>query len=160
VNEIQIIQQQLATEQQHFADVANAVAASIDTFPIGAEAPDEGPFAALFNALSDYFAFADKRWRTGLGTGTQTVSTPPAQDSNGTKLPWLDFRKIYQGELQKRKLALAALSARNPPIAQWRAIAKIDADSIVTERELYARVKAALPAGVALGAMADSDTPG
>jgi len=40
---------------------------------------------------------------------------------------------------------LEALLARNVPVTEWRAVSRIDADSIFAERARYARVKAALP---------------
>lgn len=46
--------------------------------------------------------------------------------------------------------ALEALCAANLRITDWRAFARIDADSIHEERALYGRVHAALPAGLAL----------
>jgi hypothetical protein len=40
---------------------------------------------------------------------------------------------------------LDAVLARNLPVTEWRAVSRIDADSIVAERARYSRVKATIP---------------
>jgi hypothetical protein len=49
-----------------------------------------------------------------------------------------------------RRDAIDALLAASPRTTDWRLIAGIDADSILEERQRYARVSAALPGGASL----------
>ena len=54
-------------------------------------------------------------------------------------------------KLKRRQFEIEALIASNQRVADWRAFGGIDADSVCHERALYARVRAALPSGSALG---------
>ena len=125
MNEIQIIQSQLATERLHFTEVAQACAAALDngTFAGG------GDFAA---ACADYFAFAVTR----LGGNPRVPGADAASDR------WREFLQAFNEQATKHFGTLDALLGRNLPVSEWRALAKIDADSIFTERAFYGRVKA------------------
>ena len=121
MNETQIIQTQLATERAHFAEVVQLCG------PNGAGSSD---FAA---ACTDYFAFAVTR------------SEPPAAErlaatlARGLNAEFLSaFDTSARGHFQK----LDGMLTRNLPVTEWRAISRIDADSIFAERARYARVKA------------------
>src|ERR1700730_3810165 len=128
MNEIQIIHSQLATERLHFAEVANACAAALD----------DGRFAARSEfaaACADYFAFAVTRLACN--------SRAPAPDAPADR--WHDFLRAFNDQAAKHFGALDELLTRNLPVTQWRALSKIDADSIFTERAYFGRVKATLP---------------
>jgi hypothetical protein len=155
MNEIQIIQQQLATERQHFTAVADAFAASLDT-PRVAAAPTAVDSTEFVRACADYFAFA--LCGSEHGPRSEAMAKLDCARATATKTSWQDFLEAFNSELQKRFASLDALAARNPSITQWRVASRIDADSIFQERALYMRAKAALPANVTLGATAHSAT--
>jgi hypothetical protein len=126
MNEIQIIQSQLATERLHFEEVANACAAALANGSF-ATRPE---FAA---ACADYFAFAVTR----LAWNTRAPAADAAQDR------WREFLRAFSDQATKHFGSLDPLLTRNLPVSEWRALSKIDADTIFTERTYYGRVKAA-----------------
>ena len=128
MNEIQIIQKQLATEKLHFEEVANACAAALDK---GSFAP--GSDFAL--ACADYFAFAVTRL-----AGNPTPPAAPA--AQASRQGWREFLLAFNDQAAKHFATLDELLTRNLPVTEWRARSRIDADSIYMERTRYARVKA------------------
>jgi hypothetical protein len=145
MNEIQIIQQQLAAERAHFQEVAQACAARLGAGSRGAGAPgaadsrgandpgSEGNFAA---ACADYFAFAVTRF-----------DAPKAQQL-ATQLaggPRPEFLRAFTEASRTHFERLDAMLTRNLPVTEWRAVSRIDADSIFAERTRYGRVKATIP---------------
>jgi hypothetical protein len=128
MNEIQIIQNQLATEQLHFAEVANACSAALADGSFATR----GAFAA---ACADYFAFAVTR----LAWNSRAPTADAAEDR------WREFLRGFNDQAAKHFAAVDELLTRNLPVSEWRALSKIDADSIFTERTYYARVKATVP---------------
>jgi hypothetical protein len=128
MNEIQIIQSQLATERLHFAEVANACAHALGKGSFAAHSD----FAA---ACADYFAFAVTRlaWN----------SKAPGLDAPEER--WREFLLAFNDQAAKHFGTLEQQLTRNLPVSQWRALSKIDADSIFTERACYGRVKATVP---------------
>jgi len=128
MNEIQIIQGQLATERLHFAEVAGSCAAALGNGSFAASRD----FAA---ACADYFAFAVTR----LAWNSRAPSPDAAEDR------WREFLRVFNDQATKHFGSLDALLTRNLPVSEWRALSKIDADSIFTERACYARVKATVP---------------
>jgi len=60
------------------------------------------------------------------------------------------FTEFFNQVWVARREAIDTLFAANSRTTAWRAIGGIDADSILGERRAYARVRAALPAGVVL----------
>jgi len=128
MNEIQIIQSQLATERQHFAEVADACAAALET----------GTFAGRSDfgaACADYFAFAATRLACN--------SSPPGPDAPVDR--WRGFLRAFNDQATTHFGSLEQLLSRNLPVSEWRTISRIDADSIYTERAYYGRVKATVP---------------
>jgi hypothetical protein len=122
MNEIQIIQTQLATERAHFADVAAACTHK------HAAAGD------FVTACTDYFAFAVTRF-----AGAEALA---AQLAKGLGPEFLDAF----AEASRRHFAkLDAMLLRNPSVTEWRAVCGIDADSIFAERARYGRVQATIP---------------
>jgi hypothetical protein len=124
MNEIQIIQKQLATERANFAEVANGCAARLSA---------DGEFAA---ACADYFAFAVTRF------DTQSAQRLTAQLGVGLGS---EFLRAFTEESRRHFARLDGLLTRNLPVTEWRALSRIDADSIFAERTLYGRVKATSP---------------
>lgn len=143
MNEIQIIRRQLAAEQLHFVQVANATAAALRSGAFTANTD----FAA---ACADYFAFAVTRFG-----GDSTAKLGAARASSGgiaadADAHWQEFLLAFNEESRKYFAAVDDLLARNPLVTEWRAMARIDADSIFAERKHYGRVTAMLPPGLAL----------
>jgi hypothetical protein len=160
MNEVQIIQQQLATERAHFDEVAQVCAAHLRAGSRGANNPgadgpsansrgagapgaadsrgaidpgSEGNFAA---ACADYFAFAVTRF-----------DAPKAQQL-ATQLaggPRPEFLQAFTEASRTHFERLDAMLTRNLPVTEWRAVSRIDADSIFAERTRYGRVKATIP---------------
>jgi hypothetical protein len=160
MNEIQIIQQQLATERAHFDEVAQICAAHLRAGSRGAGAPiaadrhdaggpdadgpradsrsandpgSEGNFAA---ACADYFAFALTRFDAPKA---QQLAT---QLANG---PRPEFLQAFTEASRTHFERLDAMLTRNLLVTEWRAVSRIDADSIFAERTRYSRVKATIP---------------
>jgi hypothetical protein len=138
MNEIQIIQNQLATEQHHFSEVASACSAALDsgTCP---------PGSAFATACAEYFAFAVSRFAPAVSgsppDGSILSSPTAASDPEG----WREFLRAFNDASRKHFAAVDELLTRNLPITEWRAVSRIDADTIFCERARYARVKATLP---------------
>ena len=124
MNEIQIIQRQLATERAHFAEVTQLCA------PNGAGGSD---FAA---ACTDYFAFAVTRFEPPVA---ERLAATLARGLNAA------FLGAFDESARNHFAKLDTLLTRNLPVTEWRAVSRIDADSIFAERARYARLKAALP---------------
>ena len=124
MNETQIIQRQLATERAHFAEVSQLCAAN------GGGGSD---FAA---ACTEYFAFAVTRFEPPIA---ERLATALAQGLNA------EFLSAFEASARSHFEKLDANLTRNLPVTEWRAISRIDADSIFAERARYARVKATLP---------------
>jgi hypothetical protein len=72
---------------------------------------------------------------------------------------WQEFTRYFETAWTLRRDAIDALLAAGLRAADWRAVAGIDADSILEERRRYARVRAALPAGVSLADSEAAATP-
>jgi hypothetical protein len=65
---------------------------------------------------------------------------------------WAAFGEFLEGPWRDRREALDAVQRENTRIADWRAVSFVDADSIVEERSLYARVQSRLARSGALRA--------
>jgi hypothetical protein len=159
MNEIQIIQTQLATERAHFDEVAQLCAARLraesrsvegrcaEDRGVGAGSADgrsadsagaggssaDGNFAA---ACAAYFAFAVTRF-----------NAPKAQQlaAHLAGGPGLEFLQAFTEASRTHFERLDAMLTRNLPVTEWRAVSLIDADSIFAERTRYGRVKATIP---------------
>lgn len=132
MNEIQIIQRQLQTERQHFAEVAATCASALDSGTL------VGAFAT---ACADYFAFAVTRFAALAPSG----SSPPPPKADSSAARWREFLQAFTAVSDNHFESLDALKARNPLVTEWRAVSRIDADSIFTERACYERFKATAP---------------
>jgi hypothetical protein len=127
MNEIQIIQKQLATEREHFTEVASLAAALVHEPPAG---------HSLLAACTDYFAFAVTRFPPQVSQGLA------ARLAGGVNA---NFLRAFEDAARNHYAQLDPLLARNLPVTEWRVISRIDADSIFAERARYGRVKAAIP---------------
>jgi hypothetical protein len=124
MNEIQIIQGQLATERAHFAEVIQLCA------PNGADGSE------LAAACTNYFAFAVTRFEPPVA---ERLAATLARGLNA------EFLSAFEESARSHFAKLETLRTRNVPVTEWRAASRIDADSIFAERARYARIKAAHP---------------
>lgn len=81
--------------------------------------------------------------------GAMGTETDPAADARLFEA-LRDYLAFHAGVLAARRHPLHALCDRHYGLAEWRHAAAVDADSILEERELYARVVARLPDGLTL----------
>lgn len=143
MNEIQIIQKQLAAERLHFAQVANATAAALRSGAFTASAD----FAA---ACADYFAFAVTRFGGDTASRLEAARASRGDVAADADARWGEFLRAFSEDSRKYFAAVDNLLARNTLVTEWRAVARIDADSIFAERKHYSRVTSTLPPGVVL----------
>ena len=173
MNELELIRAQLAAERRHAGAVADAGAAVFATQPTGAAAL-EGFRQACVDYLVCVLAWfeerdrrlahlasrpADQAVRAALddalarpGGSRETLEKLEAALAAGTGTAWREFVQYFHGVWSARREALDALLSANARIADWRALAGVDADTILEERARYARVRAAAPEGVRLAA--------
>jgi len=71
-----------------------------------------------------------------------------ATGGTDTAARWTEFLRFFSSAWSPRRDEIDRLFERQAKIADWRTVSDIDADSIVDERNRYARVKATMPAGV------------
>jgi hypothetical protein len=128
MNEIQIIQGQLATERTHFAEV---VAAGTRAQASGHSTADE-----CVKACTAYFAFAVTRFEPDSARALAAKLTLGLSP---------DFLSAFADASRRHFATLDVMLTRQLPVTEWRAICRIDADSIFAERAHYSRVKAATP---------------
>jgi hypothetical protein len=170
VNEIQLIRDQLAAERRHASAVARACAvAARGEFAeacveylvrvlawfeerdqragdFARSRPGEPPAGeALAEALArpGRSREALEKLERAVAGGSQAAASDPSP-------LWQDFARYFDGVWSTRRDAIDARLAEQLRPAQWRTVAGIDADSILEERRRFARVRAVLPAGVAL----------
>ena len=178
MNEVQLIRQQLATERQHASEVANACARALGRSE--AREPAGGaPLGEFRQACVDYlvcvlawFEERDQRlaelWNTRPSAdgarraldevlarrGRSREALEKLEAALATTAParasWQDFAGFFNSVWSARRDAIGELLARQASTADWRVVGGIDADSILEERRLYARVRQTLPAGESL----------
>ncbi len=108
------------------------------------------PGDAARRALEDVLASpgrsreALEKLEAALACTSAPVPGSSAQES------WREFAQFFNSVWSARRDAIDALLAANTPTTDWRVIAGIDADSILEERNRYARVRTTLPAGASL----------
>jgi hypothetical protein len=133
MNEIQIIRLQLAKERLHFSEVAQACSASLGSGRLV-------PGSDFATACADYFA-----WALGRLDGGPSEPAIQAPDAHAPTELWSEFLPAFTARSRVHFEALDALGARNPLVTEWRAVSRIDADSIFAERARYDRFRATLP---------------
>lgn len=134
MNEIELIRTQLATERMHLREVAAAT--------IG---PGDGIARRQYLVrVLEWFAARDERLGQLLPVA-QALSAPGSSREALNRLPdarggstqeWRAFAHFVAGDWASRRGQLDALLAQEP-LVTWRAVAGIDADSILEERALY-----------------------
>jgi hypothetical protein len=80
---------------------------------------------------------------TKLETALRSADTP-CEPINA----WTDFLRFFTDAWISRRDEIDRLFERQAKVTDWRTVSDIDADSIVAERDRYARVKATLPNGI------------
>lgn len=73
-----------------------------------------------------------------------------AGESDRAHAGWQEFAHFFNSAWTARRVALEGALAQHFDVADWRAVCAIDADSILDERNRYARVLAQAPAGIEL----------
>ena len=172
MNEIELLRNQLAAERRHVREVASACAAAhTGARPAPGDAALEafrGACAEYLGCVLDWFdrrdarlgelyarhspADAGQRALAALGMagrGREALEELEARGPAGGS--WQALSRFIHGPWDARRGAIEALLASNQRIADWRVFGGIDADSVCHERALYARVRAVLPSGSALG---------
>ena len=172
MNEIELLQNQLAAERRHVREVASACAAE---HPTAALPPGGSALEALRAAGTEYLAcvlawFDQRDERLGElyarlprgAAGHEALAALGPHGRGGEALrgleepgpardQWQALARFLNGPWDERRGAVEALLASNPRVADWRTFGGIDADSVCQERALYARFRAALPSGTAAG---------
>jgi hypothetical protein len=159
MNEIQLLRGQLAAERRRVLAVATSCAGAHRRAATSAETP---ALAALAEASTAYLARV-VRWFEARDARLTALGThlPPGEALGREALEkirtgakpaeaWGAGAALLNGAWDSRRAAIEALWDANPRVKDWRDFACIDADSIHEERALYGRVRAALPAGLAL----------
>jgi hypothetical protein len=160
VNEIELLRSQLATERSRVREIAGACAAAACAAPA---VPAGAASEALRLACTEYLGcvldwFDERDARLGdlvdpaalaaLGSGGRgREALERLAAHGGAPEGWQALAQFIDGPWDARRRAVERLLAANPRVADWRTYAGIDADSICRERALYARCRAALPAG-------------
>jgi hypothetical protein len=181
MNEVELIRAQLSVERRHASDVTRALSAVASRSGDGlATAQDfrqagvdylvwtlsrfeerEQTFHDLLRSRASPDDAERRAVESALGkTGTSrealakletALGSPPGADSERLGR-WADFQQFFAGAWSARRDALDKLFTQQATVSDWRAVSGIDADSIFDERSRYARVRAALPAGIELPA--------
>ncbi len=108
------------------------------------------PGDAARRALEDVLASPGcSREALGKLEAALACTSAPAPDSSAQE-SWREFAQFFNSVWSARRDAIDALLAANTTTTDWRVIAAIDADSILEERNRYARVRTTLPAGASL----------
>ncbi|HZO21852.1 MAG TPA: hypothetical protein VFB37_05050 [Steroidobacteraceae bacterium] len=137
MNEIQIIQQHLAIERQHFAQVVAACTTALAA-PRAAHEP-------LIEACAQYFEFAVTRLQPdAIAAARARLQAARKADPDRLSEHWQAFLQMFTAACNERFATIDELAKRNESVAQWRNIGRLDAESIVGERERFARVQAGL----------------
>jgi len=177
MNEIQLIRTQLAAERQHASTVANACATALgrrNAVALSSGSSLEGFRQACVDYLVCVLAWFEERdqrltdlWHARLASGDaarraldDVLASPGRSREALEKLKaavacasgesWREFAQFFNSVWSARRDAIDALLAANTRTTDWRVIAGIDADSVLEERNRYARVSTTLPAGASL----------
>jgi len=178
MNEVELIRAQLSLERRHASDVMRALSAAASRSGDGlasAEAFRQTGVDYLVWALSRFEereqtfrdllrgrANTDDSERRAVESalalsGTSREALAKLETALGAASAervgrWTDFQQFFAGAWSARRDALDKLFAQQATVSDWRTVSGIDADSIFDERGRYARVRAALPAGIELPA--------
>lgn len=165
MNEIQLIRGQLSVERERATTVVQAVAAAL----AGAGAASGEALGELRRTSADYLSWVLTRFEERDQRLRQRYAQRPGDDPDRRAAEglladgggsagalerlgqerWPDLARFLTGPWRQRREAVERLLAGNPRVADWRAIGGVDADSILGERQRYARVLQHLPPGAA-----------
>lgn len=135
MNERDIIRAQLGREAAHVSEVLRMLTRRADRGP--------APGPELLEACAAYLQFALARLDPQAGAeAQQKLQAARAGSACDAAMLWQEFVKFFELEWSKRQLKIEALTKLDGSIAAWRAAAPIDADSILQERDSYARIAA------------------
>lgn len=180
MNEVELIRSQLSLERQHAIDVARALStagarsgaspeswqnfrqASVDylVWILSRFEEREQTFHDLFRSRAGE---ADERSAAGRvldqrGTSREALKKLEAALASTSHTEaervghWSEFEQFLAGVWSARRDEIDKLFARQAKVTDWRTVSAIDADSIFDERSRYAKLRAALPAGIELPA--------
>jgi hypothetical protein len=154
MNEVQLIRAQLSLERQHAAEVVRALAeqAAVESFRQSAveylawvlsrfEERDQ----VFHDLLRKHLPVEDANRRaveSALalpGSSRDALAKLEITLRNGG---WEDFVHFFGGAWGTRRDEIDRLFERQAKVTDWRIVSAIDADSIVDERNRYARVQA------------------
>jgi hypothetical protein len=138
VNEIDIIRSQLELESQHVAEAAATCATAVE----GAPTKISGGLLECAGYLEWALARLDP---PAADLARAKLKAAHASDPGSATGRWRDFLQFFNAHWHTRLIALDELSARNPPVKEWRATARVDADSMLEERARYALLRKHLP---------------
>ncbi len=138
MNELELLRDQLDTEMRHFSAVSCACSEILQKSGGGNE--------AFVRACLEYLAFAAERLQGERDPElTQALRSAQALTGAAAASHWQRFAALLERQLQTRRAAVKAARERGATIAEWRALARLDADSIVREREQYQLLRRAQP---------------
>jgi len=173
MNELQLIRGQLRTERERVCEVAAASAGNAATLPFRQACVDYLVFALarfeerdqiLAERLHSRLTPPDPR-RPQLdqalllaGTSREALTRleaalalssqgSPAHETRG----WSEFAAFVSGPWCGRRDAIDAVQEQAALVSDWRAASLVDADSILQERSLYARVQPGISGGLVGG---------
>jgi hypothetical protein len=139
VNEIELIRRQLVHELQHVSEVAALCAT--ESKRDGTKGSEHGP------ACLDYLAWASSRFKSTTGVEV-LAQLETLRGTAPTEAQWREFLQLFQRHWQTRVAAVNDLLERNPLVTEWRSVGRVDADSVLEERERYGRVRATRPSSI------------
>ncbi len=173
MDELAILRDQVATERRHLAALKQACRATLQS---STDAPGK---AALCRAAAAYLAYGGHRLLAqdqahclllrprvsradaashalldDLESALQRarVALQALESATDPVAGVRDYLDFIDAVLGKRRHGLEALFQMHYTIEDWRAASFVDADSILEERERYAAVRGAFPAGLEPGA--------
>jgi hypothetical protein len=157
MNEIQLIRDQLALERRHTLEVVNACARLNERAP-EPRPPGSVTLEGFRQACVDYLRFVlgcfeQRDEPLALGDDSQGQTRAALEELEAARAEPEAWRRLadYLGtDWDKRRTAIEARLAANAQVADWRTFSRLDADSILAERELFSRVRTTLPEGLEL----------
>jgi len=138
MNELELLRGQLDTEMRHFSAVSCACSEILQKSCGGNQ--------AFVRACLEYLAFAAERLQGERNSElTQVLRSAQAATGAAAANHCQRFDALLERQLQIRRAAVKAARERGATIAEWRALARLDADSIVREREQYQLLRRTQP---------------
>jgi len=170
MNEIELIRAQLNLERQHASAVVRACASASGN-PM-ADAPFRTASVEYLAWILSRFEEREQVFRELLrkrfteedahrraveaalalpGSNREALAKLEAVLSASSGAPsWSEFLHFFNGPWSTRRDEIDRLFAAHARVPDWRTVSAIDADSIVDERNRWARVKATMPVDMEL----------